>query len=308
MMANEDDNGIYDVIEIANGTEEEEEEKISVAEDSKSNVDIDVDDIEAQDNNIIVSQSQSSSEELLISREKSVRFRPDMMYSRRQIMSGRRQVFQKAKTVTQDGQQEQSKYTEAAGTSTLSFASTQKFVSSEYKPSRECYVQVVSGLRDAMDPKLRRRKEFGKRIVEDLDDSVEIGPNTQYRLTSISGSGGGQIREKISYDPSKLGCLGQLGFNAYVHWSYRASFFYVVLSLTMIFFAFVTFFGLLIYILGGFQPECFYVGSLDKDFQQAGSHFIDAFAISWTTFSTVVSVFLLSILAEGDFHPLRCDF
>jgi hypothetical protein len=92
------------------------------------------------------------------------------------------------------------------------------------------------------------------------------------------------LSTKKSYDPTQLA----LGFNNYVHWTYKTSFLRVFASLTAFFLTFVTIFAILIYIVGLLQPKCVYVGSYF--FRQGGSYFIDAFAISWTTFSTVVSV------------------
>lgn len=65
----------------------------------------------------------------------------------------------------------------------------------------------------------------------------------------------------------------------------------VLLSLTAVFYAIVVVFAVLIDVAGLIQPTCIYVGSLDN-YQEAGGYFIDALAISWTTFSTVVSVVL----------------
>jgi hypothetical protein len=154
--------------------------------------------------------------------------------------------------------------------------------------TRECHVQVVTGLKDAMDPNLRRRKEFGKRTLEELADSAQVvGPDIQYRLTSIRER---SIEQEISYDPNKFGFFHQLGFAGYVRWTYTTSFWRVFLSLTLIFYTLVTFFAILIYAVGVIQPQCLYVGTLDTNFTSAGGYFIDAFAISWTTFSTVVSI------------------
>jgi hypothetical protein len=69
------------------------------------------------------------------------------------------------------------------------------------------------------------------------------------------------------------------GFVAFVKWSYLAPFLHVMISLTLLFYMLVTIFAALVYLVGFYQPQCLYVGSFD--FQQAGAHFIDAFAISW---------------------------
>jgi hypothetical protein len=57
--------------------------------------------------------------------------------------------------------------------------------------------------------------------------------------------------------------------------------------LIAIFYLLTALWGIAIYGVGTYQPNCIYVG--DFDFETGGGHFIDAYAISWTTFSTVVS-------------------
>ncbi|KAL3912674.1 MAG: hypothetical protein SGARI_001030 [Bacillariaceae sp.] len=217
------------------------------------------------------------------SSKKNTSARSRKAFSQRNVFTSRRNVYQKAQSATiapdnkPDDKEEQPHDQQQ-----------QTILHPEHSSTpRECHVQVVTGLRDAMDPKLRRRKEFGKRNVEDLyldETNAQLGPDTQYRLTST----GGYIREQASYDPTNTGFFNQLGFNAYVHWSYKANFVSVFLSLTVVFYFLVTLFAVFLYIVGIAQPECLYVGSLDIDFQQAGNYFGDVFAISWTTFSTVV--------------------
>jgi hypothetical protein len=172
-----------------------------------------------------------------------------------------------------------------------------------------CYVQIVTGLIDAMNPKERRRKEFrdtGKfaarvRGVEAGTNAGVVRNNSyegtvQYRLTSSAPSTG---MEK-SFDPSNskwnfFGCSisKSMGIVHYVRWSYQASFVKLSLSLIIIFYAWVMLFAILIYLMGIVQPQCIYVGSI-SNFKDAGEYFIDAFAISWTTFATVVCTFCVS--------------
>jgi hypothetical protein len=77
-------------------------------------------------------------------------------------------------------------------------------------------------------------------------------------------------------------------FSGYIHWTFQTELRYVIYSLTAIFYIFTTIWALVIAGIGWWQPVCLYVG--DKNFETSGSNFIDAFAISWTTFSTVVSI------------------
>jgi hypothetical protein len=176
-----------------------------------------------------------------------------------------------------------------------------------------CYVQVVTGLTDAMNPNDRRRREFrgrGKFVARvrgrvrrggggDQDGNgsgggADNGNGTpapmQYRLTSAATS---TDMEK-SFDPSNskwtflcVSVSKSMGIVDYVRWSYQASFAKLALSLTVIFYTLVTIFAVLIYLVGIVQPQCIYVGSIGN-FKDGGEYFIDAFSMSWTTFATVV--------------------
>ncbi|KAG7350714.1 hypothetical protein IV203_010074 [Nitzschia inconspicua] len=174
---------------------------------------------------------------------------------------------------------------------------------------REYSVQIVTGLKEAMDPKERRRKEFAglngmashpvvvkrnsERYKEGMGTSYPeaqtvcgasmLGLGTQFRLKSLGGSRA-QRRHQYANDPLNAWALA-LGFNAYVHWTYKVPLCKVLGSLIAVFLAFVTVFTILVYIFGITEPECLSVGPWD--FQNSGSYFIDAFQISWTTFSTV---------------------
>lgn len=92
----------------------------------------------------------------------------------------------------------------------------------------------------------------------------------------------GQFHQ-ISYNIKKPGAL-----TSYLHWSFRSRFLIVLFTEALGFWGFVTFFALCIYGAGLQRPECIEMQAGDRDFESGGSMFIDAFALSWTTFSTVV--------------------
>jgi hypothetical protein len=73
----------------------------------------------------------------------------------------------------------------------------------------------------------------------------------------------------------------------YLNWAFRSSFLAVVLSATAAFFVFTIFFALIILGIGLYRPDCVHVNG--QDFGTTGANFLDAYALSWTTFSTVVS-------------------
>jgi hypothetical protein len=179
--------------------------------------------------------------------------------------------------------------------------------------SRECTVTVVGGLVEPMNPLERRRKEFlnKKEIMTQISSRTDAR-ETQYRLRSktVSNKNETEIEGKSMYhsyshflflfqngrdsetstggsvDPTDKWILAE-AFNRYVHWSFQTSFQQLVYSLVVIFYLLTCLWAVAIYGVGHYQPNCIYVG--DLDFETAGSHFIDAYAVSWTTFSTVVS-------------------
>jgi hypothetical protein len=62
----------------------------------------------------------------------------------------------------------------------------------------------------------------------------------------------------------------------------------VILSACAGFFFFTLLFALLIYGIGMHRPSCIHVNGVD--FGTTGANFLDAYSLSWTTFSTVVRV------------------
>jgi hypothetical protein len=80
--------------------------------------------------------------------------------------------------------------------------------------------------------------------------------------------------------------MSSRGLNGYIHWLFTTSVPNLLGSLFAIFFFKTTLWAIFIYAMGRHQPNCIDVGG--KDFATGGNHFIDAYAISWTTFSTVV--------------------
>jgi hypothetical protein len=71
----------------------------------------------------------------------------------------------------------------------------------------------------------------------------------------------------------------------YLHWMFRVNFFFLFVVMCVAFFALVIFFAGLITLAGTLDAECVRVGS--GSFASAGAPFADAFALSWTTISTV---------------------
>ena len=81
-----------------------------------------------------------------------------------------------------------------------------------------------------------------------------------------------------------------------LHWMFRVNFFFLFAMSCIVFFALTIFFAGFIIAAGRLDPECVRIGG-DK-FESAGTTFADAFALSWTTFSTVVSIYKLCGIAR----------
>jgi hypothetical protein len=71
----------------------------------------------------------------------------------------------------------------------------------------------------------------------------------------------------------------------YLHWMFRVNFFFLFVVMCVAFFALVIAFAGFISIAGALDAQCVRVGSEDIGFW--GAPFADAFALSWTTISTV---------------------
>jgi len=95
----------------------------------------------------------------------------------------------------------------------------------------------------------------------------------------------GKEDEFSTHDVGFLG-LSILNFNEptlwYLNWCFRASFLTVFFSMLVFFMMYVLVFAVFVHIAAHHQPECTSLGF------RLG--FLDSFSLSWTTFSTVVSI------------------
>ena len=74
----------------------------------------------------------------------------------------------------------------------------------------------------------------------------------------------------------------------YIHWTFAASFPSVFLSFLFIYFSFALIFGGLLMIAGDAEPNCIMMAG-EPFGTTPHTKFSDAFALSWTTFTTVAS-------------------
>jgi len=139
---------------------------------------------------------------------------------------------------------------------------------------------------------------LGGKLCLDTNEYFKSSP-PQYTITSrkktvgqpswysnlVASFGMGKEDEFSTHDVGFLG-LSILNFNEptlwYLNWCFRASFLTVFLSMLVFFMMYVLVFAVFVHIAAHHQPECTSLGF------RLG--FLDSFSLSWTTFSTVVSI------------------
>ena len=126
------------------------------------------------------------------------------------------------------------------------------------------------------------------------EEMQQGGKQVQYRLEAT-------VRKKVPLWKNLLTCGGfwgnfihpgeRTGINPnqrlamYLHWMFRVNFGFLFAIMCAMFFALVIVFAGLITMAGQLDEECVRIGG--EVFDQEGTAFADAFALSWTTFSTV---------------------
>lgn len=93
---------------------------------------------------------------------------------------------------------------------------------------------------------------------------------------------------------------------SYLHWMFRVNFMLLFAVMCSIFFLWVMIFAGLIVAAGRMDDECVRVGG--APFDSAASAFADAFALSWTTFSTVGYGSTYPALGHENENPTNCLF
>lgn len=113
-------------------------------------------------------------------------------------------------------------------------------------------------------------------------------------MTRMLGMFGISLSGDVIYEDESGGdngwrCCGvslNLIVTKYLHWTFRSSFFTVIFSAALGFFILTLIFAALILWAGRNHPVCIHVGG--EPFGNSTNRFGDAYALSWTTFSTVV--------------------
>lgn len=179
---------------------------------------------------------------------------------------------------------------------------------------RKIIKTVLKPFRPKKDPsknprtKTRTKRAIGSnKAISRRTISVPMGDDTQYQIRSIDEYKGKGM-EKLYDDRQNSGWL--CGFSAermvtsYLFWAFRSNFIAVLVS-AAVWFGWITFsFGTLLYLFAGWHPNCMSVAGEDFSGQ-----FMDAYSLSWTTFTTVVrSSYLFGNIHYKFFVPFAHGF
>lgn len=115
-----------------------------------------------------------------------------------------------------------------------------------------------------------------------MDDSKQEDSKQQYRLRSMIA------KNDDTYAKSSFNIIRE-----YLYWCFRKTFFMVVVTESVIFLLWCWIFAILYYMLGKLNPQCI-MSHAGSNFEEANMGMVDAFTLSWTTFSTV---------GYGHIHP-----
>ena len=99
---------------------------------------------------------------------------------------------------------------------------------------------------------------------------------------------------------SGIGISQNQSLAMYLHWSFRVNFFFLFIVSCVIFFALIILFAALLILVESADYSCVRISIGDSGSHSNGA-IADAFALSWTTFSTVVRIALLC--SNNYWHP-----
>jgi hypothetical protein len=212
-------------------------------------------------------------------------------------------------------------------------------------PLQRVQVQVKNFVRRICCQPLKEPKRTGKKKKNDDDEENDDDdePAPQYRLEATSNNAKAKkgFLEKLS-----LCCCGRavgsggIGINhnqrlaSTLHWMFRVNFIFLFAVMCTIFFVWVMIFAGFIIAAGRIDRECVRVGKKllcesgcvlfgglaltmleiplvitgGEPFSDATSQFADAFALSWTTFSTVGYGSTYPALGHENDNPTNCFF
>jgi hypothetical protein len=135
----------------------------------------------------------------------------------------------------------------------------------------------------------KTKKTYGNRQISRRKVSVPMGDDTQYQIRSIDeykGKGLASLYDDGQDSGWLCGFSAEKMVTSYLFWAFRSSFVAVLVS-AAVWFGWITFsFGGVLFFLAKLYPSCMAVAGEDFSGQ-----FMDAYSLSWTTFTTVVRSF-----------------
>jgi len=157
-------------------------------------------------------------------------------------------------------------------------------------------------------------KSFGRRVCcrgnpsspEKKDDDVD-GDGQQYRLEAAQTTPRNRWTWTQGTTVTTAGSLGITPNQALamsLHWMFRVNFFFLFSLSCLVFFGLVMIFSCLILIAGALDSKCVRIGG--DEIGENGARFADAFALSWTTFSTVGYGSTYPALSHENDNPSNC--
>ena len=126
--------------------------------------------------------------------------------------------------------------------------------------------------------RIKRQAGLGDRTLSDLEASRRIKEIEQYTVRSNNLS---------TKDSSSNNFVGEHVISHFLAWAFRSSFIQVIFVFLVMYGALVILFSALILLNGRLRPSCIGPDDILDDNYRSRMTFIDAFALSWTTFSTV---------------------
>lgn len=152
---------------------------------------------------------------------------------------------------------------------------------------------------------------------EDVEASNQHQQTKQYRLEATRRSPQQSLFWKITTCNGRIGSPRRstglaIGINPnqklamYLHWMFRVNFLFLFVVMCVMFFALVILFAGFITMAGRIDEECVRIGG--ELFASTDAAFADAFALSWTTFSTVGYGSTAPALSYQNSSPTHCFF
>ncbi|KAL3940249.1 MAG: hypothetical protein SGBAC_005184 [Bacillariaceae sp.] len=156
-----------------------------------------------------------------------------------------------------------------------------KFITKPFRPKKKPTMHSNNKSANMKRQKFREGNQITRRTV-----SIPCGDDTQYQIFSIDESFGKGLKGISEHRKDSGHILGMISpeklVTSYLFWAFRSSFLAVLVSAAL-WFGLITFgFAAVMYFFAWRAPKCLYVAGEDFNGQ-----FMDAYSMSWTTFTTV---------------------